>query len=111
MSTSRWVLAGLFLSLWLTAPSAGAVPHDVPQIIERFLATQFPSATSHIWVLNAAQWQTLDELVVDFHADVTNVVGTPPSQHRYLLLIVAGKLAGAQSIPLDATTDCRPEET
>jgi hypothetical protein len=110
MPTSRWVLAGLqILSVVVTAP-AFAVPENVPAIIEGFVAKQFPGAASRFWVLNAAQWQTLDEIIVDVNAVVTKTAGETPVQHRYLLLIVAGRLAGAHSIPLDATTDCRPEE-
>ncbi len=111
MFTSRWVLASLLLLGILSAPPVLAVPDEVPAIIEGFLAHQFPGSSSHFWVLNAAQWQSIEEMVVDFHAVVMKREGDAPSQHRYLLLIVAGKLAGAQSIPMDATTDCRPEQT
>lgn len=111
MPTSRWVLAGLLVLSCLISSPASAVPGDVPIIIESFIAKQFPGASSHFWVLNAAQWQTLDEMIVDFQAVVTKMAGDSPSQHRYLLLIVAGRLAGAQSIPLDVTTDCQPEQT
>ena len=106
MFTSRWVLASLLLLSVLSASPVSAVPHEVPAIIEGFLANQFPGSSSHFWVLN-----TIEEMVVDFQAVVMKREGDAPSQHRYLLLIVAGKLAGAQSIPMDATTDCRPEQT
>ncbi len=112
MPTSRWVCASLLLlSCLLLSSTALAVPGDVPLIIESFIAKQFPGASSHFWVLNAAQWQTLDELIVDFNAEITATAGGTPSLHRYLLLIVGGRLAGAQSVPVDAVTDCSPETT
>jgi hypothetical protein len=33
-----------------------------------------------------------------------------PTEDRFLLLIVRGKLAAAQNIPLDASVDCQPEQ-
>lgn len=111
MPTSRWVCASLLLVSCLFASTALAVPGDVPLIIESFIAKQFPGASSHFWVLNAAQWQTVDEMIVDFNAEITTKAGGAPSLHRYLLLIVAGRLAGAQSVPVDAAIECSPETT
>ena len=105
----RWgLLCGLAVSLLMSIPAqAGSL--DVSTVIEGFMARQFPGSHSHFWVVNGTQWQAENELVVDLNTIVLGGAGTSPSENRFLLLIVAGKLAGAQNIPLDATPDCRPE--
>lgn len=105
----RWVLlCGLAVSLMTSAPAL-ASSVDVSGVIEGFLARQFPESQGHLWVVNGTQWQAENELVVDLNTIVVARAGASPSENRFLLLIVAGKLAGAQNIPLDASTDCQPE--
>lgn len=105
----RWILlCSLAVSLLMSIPvQAGSL--DVSAVIESFMARQFPGSHSHFWVVNDTQWQAENELVVDLNTIVTGRAGASPSENRFLLLIVSGKLAGAQNIPLDAATDCRPE--
>ena len=81
---------------------------DVGAIIESFVAKQFPDAASHFWVVNETQWDG-DEMIVDVAAVVTNRRQSETTASRFLLLIVAGNLKGSQSIPLDATTECKQE--
>ena len=82
---------------------------DVGAIIESFVAKQFPDAASHFWVVNETQWDG-DEMVVDVAAIVTDRQRTEPTASRFLLLIVAGNLKGSQSIPLDESAECKPEQ-
>ena len=49
-------------------------------------------------------------MVVDVAAIVTDRQRTEPTASRFLLLIVAGNLKGSQSIPLDASAECKPEQ-
>lgn len=100
----------LLMSLWGAVPTSGSTG-DISPVIEGFVAKQFPQARSHFWVVNGTQWQTETELVVDMNAIVTGHTSPSPSEHRFLLLIVKGKLAAAQNIPLDASPDCQPEAT
>jgi hypothetical protein len=72
--------------------------------------TQFPDATSHFWIVNGAQWQEDNELVVDLNAVVTKAAGQVPTENRYLILIVSGRLAAAQHVPVEATVTCQPEQ-
>ncbi len=95
--------------LWLSTP-VGADTGDLSTIIERFVARQFPHAASHFWIVNNTQWDG-DEMVVDVNTIVVERRRTEPVENRFLLLIVAGKLAAAQNIPLDASPECRPEQT
>lgn len=103
------VLLSLSLSLILLTSPGQAKSHNLSDIIESFVLTQFPDATSHFWVVNGTQWQEENELVVDLNTIVLKAAGQVPTENRYLLLIVSGKLAGAQHIPLDAAPECQPE--
>jgi hypothetical protein len=112
----KWVIP-LFLltSLWWAPPAGGnenepdvSFESDVSVVIERFMEKQFPEATSHFWVVNGTQWQAEQELIIDVNTIVTSPA---PVEHRFLLLVVAGKLAAAQNIPLDAKPDCQSEST
>jgi hypothetical protein len=105
---------GLILSLWVGlgigfVPTSLAGIDDMPTIIERFVSKQFPNASSHFWVLNGAPQQEKNEVVVDINTVVTMSADRPPAEDRFLLLIVSGKLAAAQRIPLDGETICQTE--
>lgn len=84
---------------------------DLSGTIQGFMAKQFPEARSAFWVINEAQWQDDDELVVDLKTVVTAPGSQAPDESRFLLLIVGGKLAAVQSVPLEAAPDCQPERT
>lgn len=49
-------------------------------------------------------------MIVDVNAIVVPPQQPEPVANRFLLLIVAGKLEAAQSIPLDAVAECQREE-
>lgn len=102
-------LLGLCVVLSGAAP-IDATTADVSGVIEGFMAKQFPDAKSHFWIVNRTEWQAQDEMVVDLNTVVTGLFSLSPTENRYLLLIVRGKLAGAQNIPLDAHTTCQPEQ-
>lgn len=105
--------AVIFLSL--ATAMAVAVPAqsssgDLSTAIETFMAKQFPDAHSHFWVVNGAQWQTEDEVVIDVNTVVVNRAGQEPTENRFLLLVVAGEFKAAQNIPLDSKVECQPEQ-
>jgi len=108
MRTRLALLMGLCLGLLLSV-SAPASTGDLSGVIESFMAKQFPRAQSHFWVVNRTQWQAENEVVVDLNTVVTNRASLAPTESRFLLLIVEGKLAAAQNIPLDSGVDCQPE--
>lgn len=112
MRTSLAVLLSLWMVLNLGAsPPAHAGTDDISKVIEGFVSKQFPGTNSHFWIVNGAQWQEKNELVVDVNAIVLKAAEEVPIEHRYLILIVSGKFAGAQRIPLDASTICQPDQT
>jgi hypothetical protein len=98
------------MALLLVPVGAPAETGDLSGVIERFMANQFPDAQSHFWVVNGTQWQAEDEVVLDVNTVVVDRKDHPPTENRFLLLVVEGKLAAAQNIPLDAETDCQPEQ-
>ncbi len=108
MRTRLALLMGLCMSL-LVSVSAPASTGDLSGVIEGFMAKQFPSALSHFWVVNGTQWQAENEMVVDVNTVVMNRASQEPIENRFLLLVVEGKLAAAQNIPLDSSVDCQPE--
>lgn len=108
MRTGLALLMGLCMSL-LVSVSAPASTGDLSSVIEGFIAKQFPRAQSYFWVVNGTQWQTDDEVVVDLNTTVLEGTSRSATENRFLLLVVDGKLAAAQNIPLDSSVDCEPE--
>ena len=82
---------------------------DIGTIIESFITKQFPDAASHFWVVNDTQWDG-DEMIVDINAVIQPKQQPEPVSSRFLLLIVAGKLEGVQSVPLDGQPECKTDE-
>lgn len=108
MSTWRAFLLALVISLGISTPALSSTS-DLSGVIEGFVAKQFPNALSHMWVINGTERQAENELVLDLNTVVLSGASQAPTESRFLLLIVEGKLAGAQRIPLGATVDCQPE--
>ncbi|HMZ56254.1 MAG: hypothetical protein JSR64_20585 [Nitrospira sp.] len=101
------LLAGLALAASPTY--AMTDPGDIGTVIESFVTRQFPDAASHFWIVNDTQWDG-DEIIVDMNAIVTEQRQTPPTESRFLLLIVEGQIKGIQSIPLDTAAECQKEQ-
>jgi hypothetical protein len=107
----RCTLAFLLSVLVIVSVAASdASTGDITMVIEHFVAEQFPSASSYFWVVNAAQWQTENEVVVDVNAVVQKKPGDIPTASRYLLLIVGDRLAASQNVPVDKNVECAPEK-
>ncbi len=102
------ILIGCLTSIFLPAQT-NARTIDIGAIIETFVLKQFPDAASHFWIVNETQWDG-DEMVVDVAAIITDRRKTEPTASRFLLLIVAGNLKGSQSIPMDTSAECKPEQ-
>jgi hypothetical protein len=90
--------------------SLDASTGDLSTVIESFVVKQFPQAQKHFWVVNGTQWQADDEMVVDINTIVTDRTDASPTENRFLLLIVEGRLAAAQNIPLEGQPECQPEQ-
>ena len=108
MSKIRILASCLVLHLWLAIP-AGAATNDIAAVIEGFMARQFPGAHSHMWVINNTDRPAANEMVVDLNAIVVPSADQQANESRFLLLIVEGRLAATQNIPLDSKVDCKPD--
>ncbi len=49
-------------------------------------------------------------MIVDLNTSVRNLPEEAPTESRFLLLVVEGKLLAAQKIPLNANVDCQSDE-
>lgn len=106
----RLILLSMLLFSLMAPGWTNAGTGDLGAIIEGFVTRHFPDATSHMWVVNGTQWDG-DEMVVDVQTIVMEKRQTTAIENRYLLLIIEGKLAAAQRIPLENGPECRREET
>jgi hypothetical protein len=107
----RFRLLSTLLFLTLAAPGwAHASTGGLGTIIEDFVTSHFPDATSHVWIVSGMEWDG-DEMVVDVRTMVVEKQLPAPIENRYLLLIKEGKLTAAQRIPLEDGADCQREET
>ena len=104
-----WTFASCLLIQLLLSIPAGAATSDIASVIEGFMARQFPGAHSHLWVINSTDWPAENEMVVDLNTIVIPGENQQANESRFLLLIVEGRLAATQNIPLDSKVDCQPE--
>ncbi len=109
MRITKYAAVCLLVTVCLSTPALAAKA-DISLVIDRFVADQFPSAQSHLWIVNRTEWGSKDEVVVDLNTIVVTREDGGPTENRFLLLIVGGKLAAAQSVPLGAKIECEPDE-
>lgn len=103
----RLLSALSFLSLTaLLANPLQAAPPSIPSAIDQFVAKIFPEASHYHWVVNNAQKEASDEMIIDINTFVTNKGSDPNIENRFLLLILNGEVMAAQKIPLGSNVDC-----
>ncbi len=102
-------LATCLLHGILVAPLL-ANTETLPSVIEQFVQKQFPEARSHFWVVNQTELASQEEIVVDLNTITQTIPTDFPSENRFLLLIVSGKLKASQHIPLGDKVHCQPEK-
>ncbi|MBX3236936.1 MAG: hypothetical protein KF814_12345 [Nitrospiraceae bacterium] len=106
---TRLILFCCLFALFLPNLASASAGGEIGSIIENFVSRQFPDAASHFWVVNGTQWDG-DEMIVDINAVIQPKQQPEPVSSRFLLLIVAGKLEGVQSVPLDGQPECKTDE-
>lgn len=109
MRAAKHLVFSLVFTLSLAAPTFASTG-EISSVIESFITKRFPHALSHFWVVNSTDWGAEDEVVVDVNTIVTTHNKQDPTEKRFLLLIVSGKLVGTQSIPLGVSIECQPDE-
>lgn len=102
-------IAGMALSLSFSI-ATGTSSAIMPITIDHFVAKLFPEASHYFWVVNDSKKETQREIIIDINTFVTQKEGATPTENRFLLLFLDGKILAAQNIPLNATVDCGPDE-
>jgi len=104
-------IPAIVLSL-LIAPSVSESAYpDVSLAIDQFVSQVYPKGSRYFWVINDTTSDVANEIIVDINTELQVSTEEEDAQpNRFLLLLVKGKLMGAQHIPLGAKIDCHSEE-
>lgn len=103
-------LTALFLSL-VFAPTVSESSYPVVSLaIDQFVSQVYPKGSRYFWVINDTTSDVANEIIVDINTELQVSSEEDPQTNRFLLLLVKGKLIGAQQISLGAKVDCHSEE-
>jgi len=103
-------LTALFLSL-VFAPTVSESSYPVVSLaIDQFVSQVYPKGSRYFWVINDTTSVVANEIIVDINTELQVSSEEDPQTNRFLLLLVKGKLIGAQQISLGAKVDCHSEE-
>ena len=103
-------ITALFLSL-VFAPTVSESSYPVVSVtIDQFVSQVYPKGSRYFWVINDTTSDVANEIIVDINTELQVSSEEDPQTNRFLLLLVKGKLIGAQQIPLGAQVDCHSEE-
>ena len=78
--------------------------------IDQFVSQVYPKGSHYFWVINDTTSDISNEIIVDINTSLQVQAEEEAQPNRFLLLLVKGKLIGAQQIPLGAKVDCHSEE-
>ena len=103
-------LTAFLLALALTpAVSESAYP-EVSLAIDQFVSQVYPKGSHYFWVINDTTSDLSNEIIVDINTELQVGAEEDPQTNRFLLLVVKGRLVGAQQIPLGSNVDCHSDE-
>jgi len=103
-------LIALFLSLVLAPTVSESAYPDVSLAIDQFVSQVYPKGSRYFWVINDTSSDVSNEIIVDINTELQVNSEEDPQTNRFLLLLVKGKLVGAQQISLGAKVDCHSDE-
>jgi len=103
-------LTALFLSLVFAPTVSESAYPDVSLAIDQFVSQVYPKGSRYFWVINDTTSDVANEIIVDINTELQVNSEEDPQTNRFLLLLVKGKLIGAQQIPLGAKVDCHSDE-
>ena len=103
-------LTALFLSLVFAPTVSESAYPDVSLAIDQFVSQVYPKGSRYFWVINDTTSDVANEIIVDINTELQVSSEEDPQTNRFLLLLVKGKLIGAQQIPLGAKVDCHSDE-
>jgi len=101
----------IILCLLVLTPSEGKSAYsEVSMAIDQFVSQLYPKGSHYFWVINDTTSEFSNEIIVDIHTELQVNSEEDAQPNRFLLLLVKGKLIGAQQIPVGAKVDCHSEE-
>jgi hypothetical protein len=104
-------ITALVLSLIIAPPVSESAYPDISLAIDQFVSQVYPKGSRYFWVINDTTSDISNEIIVDINTELqVNEEEEDAQPNRFLLLLVKGKLIGAQHIPLGAKIDCHSEE-
>ena len=103
-------ITAIVLSLVLAPTVSESAYTTVSSAIDQFVSKLYPKGSRYFWVINDTTSDFSDEIIVDINTALQVKSEDEPKPNRYLLLLVKGKLIGAQHIPLEAKVNCHSDE-
>ena len=100
----------ILLSLVLAPTVSESAYPDVSSAIDQFVSQLYPKGSRYFWVINDTTSDVSNEIIVDINTRLQVDSEEDAQPNRFLLLLVKGKLIGAQHIPLGAKVDCHSDE-
>ena len=107
----RYLPITVFLLSFVLAPTVSESAYsEVSLAIDQFVSQVYPKGSRYFWVINDTTSDVSNEIIVDINTELQVNSEEDPQTNRFLLLLVKGKLVGAQQIPLGAKVDCHSDE-
>ena len=107
----RYLPISLIVCLLILSPSVSQSAYPkVSTAIDKFVSQLYPKGSHYFWVINDTTSDIANEIIVDINTSLQVKSEEYAQPNRFLLLLVKGKLIGAQRIPLGAKVDCHSEE-
>jgi len=103
-------ITAIVLSLFIAPPVSESAYPDVSLAIDQFVSQVYPKGSRYFWVINDTTSDVSNEIIVDINTALQVESEENAQPNRFLLLLIKGKLIGAQHIPLGAKIDCHSEE-
>jgi hypothetical protein len=103
-------ITAIVLSMVLAPTVSESAYPEVSIAIDQFVSQVYPKGSRYFWVINDTTSDVSNEIIVDINTELQVNAEEDAQPNRFLLLLVKGKLIGAQHIPLGAKIDCHSEE-
>ena len=103
-------ITAIVLSLVMTPNVSESAYPTVSSVIDQFVSQVYPKGSRYFWVINDTTSDVSNEIIVDINTELQVNSEEDPQTNRFLLLLVKGKLVGAQQISLGAKVDCHSDE-
>jgi hypothetical protein len=103
-------IAAILLSLVFAPTVSESAYPTVSSVIDQFVSQVYPKGSRYFWVINDTTSDVSNEIIVDINTELQVNSEEDPQTNRFLLLLVKGKLVGAQQISLGANVDCHNDE-